>query len=194
MAPPLLAVRQFTFRHELPCTEDQVGTGNCETNKNLEATTAIPIARVTVQVLSFNRRCFWVHLSESRESSDAPPPPFGPCAVAFDGVAADATSSILIDDAPLAVHDEEGESGAGAPNPHAALAESLSQRLAHRLKKECASPGVAVYVACGFAGEKVELWGTPAGSSFDVTMRFGAALFSFVLELIREEVLSKSKA
>ncbi|ESL08264.1 hypothetical protein TRSC58_04036 [Trypanosoma rangeli SC58] len=190
MPAPALAVRQFTFSHEISCADDPSG---CDKHDAHGVTRVIPIVSITVQVLSFDRRCFWVHLSESRESGEAPPPAFGPCAVAFDGVAADATSSILFDDAPLASHQYAGESGVGAPNPHAVLAQSLAQRLARRLRKECGSPGVAVYVACGFTGEKTELWGTPAGLSFDVTMRFGAALFSHVLELIREEVLCDPK-
>ncbi|RNF14553.1 uncharacterized protein Tco025E_05861 [Trypanosoma conorhini] len=191
MPPPALAVRQFTFTHEVACADDAGGSGRHDPR---EAARVIPIARVTVQVLSFDRRCFWVHLSESRESGEAPPPAFGPCAVAFDGVAAEPTSSLLLDEAPLAPHEQPVESGVGAPNPHAVLAQSLAQRLARRLRKECDSAGVAVYVACGFAGEKTELWGTPAGSSFDVTMRFGAALFSHVLQLIREEVLCAATA
>ncbi|KEG09990.1 hypothetical protein DQ04_04331040 [Trypanosoma grayi] len=209
MAPPLLAVRQFVYTHEVPLDDDGNNTNNdagdnykdkkgdatFSSNNNKDcgahgATRAVTVARITAQVVSFDHRCFWVHLSESRESGDAPPPPLGPCAVAFGGLAVDVTSTTLIDDAQLPQQQEQQQGGGGvsAPNPQAVFAQSLAQRIARRLQQECGA-AVAVYVACGISGEKAELIGTPAGSSLDVTMRFGAVVFRNVMELIREELL-----
>ncbi|KAH9593295.1 hypothetical protein LSM04_007997 [Trypanosoma melophagium] len=201
MPPPVLAVRQFVFTHELPpdCVLDDSMDENHRSKQShslvddeiVATERTVPVVEITAQVLSFGRRCFWVHLSEARLRSDAPPPVFGPCAVAIAGISEDITSTALIDDVPLPLQSQkqqDQESGYGAPNPQTVFAQSLAQRLARRLQKMCGT-AVTVYVACGLTGEKVELLGTPAGCSFDVTMRFGAAVFNHVLELIRDDLL-----
>lgn len=193
MAPPSLAVRHFTFYHEPSLADDNNANDAHSAKDALRGKKSVPVARVTAQVLSFDRRCFWVHLSECRESGNAPPPAFGSCAVAFAGVASEITSAALVD-APPSWQEENGRADVSAPTPQSVFAQSLAQRLARCLQRECGSSGVAVYVACGITGEKVELLGTPAGCSFDVTMRFGVEVFRNVLELLREEVLCRSAA
>ncbi|ORC85013.1 uncharacterized protein TM35_000391870 [Trypanosoma theileri] len=200
MPPPVVAVRKFVFKHELPpdyvlddiMDEDHSNKKYSPADEEtVSAERTVPVVEITAQVLSFGARSFWVHLSETRVSSDAPPPVFGPCAVAIAGISADVTSTAIIDDVPLPLQSQQQqqqESGYGAPNPQTVFAQSLAQRLARRLQKMCGT-AVTVYVACGLTGEKMELLGTPAGCSFDVTMRFGAAVFQHVLELIREELL-----
>ncbi|KAG8346738.1 hypothetical protein ERJ75_001330100 [Trypanosoma vivax] len=183
MPAPRLYVRQFTFTHE-------VALGDCDVMESPACGTehSVPVVSVTLQVLAFGQRCFWVHVSEKREGPNTPPPAFGSCAVALCGVGRDGSSATLIDDAtPLS----QEQSAGCAPNPQVLFANSLAQRLARRLERTCKS-GVAVYVACGITSDKrVDLLGTPAGYGSSVTMRFGSEVFKNIMELMHEEVLKE---
>ncbi|CBH09355.1 hypothetical protein, conserved [Trypanosoma brucei gambiense DAL972] len=189
MPAPSLATRHFTFTHEVPA--DDV----FELEEN--APRRVPIACVTLQMVSFNRRCFWFHIAMTREGFGAPPPPFGACAVSFSGVSGDSAATTLVDDTALpqlGFKEAQHEVGVGAPNPQAVFADSLARRLSRRLEREFTS-GVAVYVACGIIGEhQSDLLGTPAGYGSEVTRRFGAEVFKHAMDLICEEGLGKATA
>lgn len=141
------------------------------------------ITNIFLEVVSFDNRFFWVHVSESPEQVCAAKR--GACSVTvplrLTGVAPAATTQLLEMDASepaSAANSQYGRTTQGT------FATSLSQRLTQRIKKDRQVEAV-VYVFCAVDGERcVPLLGTECGSGFSSTVEFGGTVFRESLRIL----------
>lgn len=137
-----------------------------------------------IELLSFDGRFIWLHISESVQTLHVPR--LGACSVAM--MTATSTGSRV--SATQLLEGEgtnEREMSAGSNTSassifSSSLAQKLTKAVARQLDLHC-----VIYVNCSIEGDRaLALLGTDSGSSFDATTQFGSLVFHQCLELIKD--------
>ncbi|KAG5487908.1 hypothetical protein LSCM1_08223 [Leishmania martiniquensis] len=183
-APRTTAVRvPFYFK----ATESNAGV-DPPADGSSEPETPVFVTNAFIELVTFDDRFFWLHISESPTRQSVPR--LGACSVAVGLQLKGDGDRVCISSSQLMEFDtahQQDISVAVNSNAQSVLATSLSQRLVRGIAKQLGIK-TTVYVNCAIDGERcLELLGTDGGSGFDMTFQFGALLYRESLQLISQQ-------
>lgn len=156
---------------------------------------AVLITYITLEVISFDERFFWLHLSESPAEQHVPR--LGSCSVAVALAMCGSEAPPSVSSSQLmefeAARPQDMSAGTNT-SVQAVFATGLSQRLvrgvAKRFKKQ-----VTVYVNCAIEGERcLALLGTESGGGLGMTFDFGGLAYREAFAVLAKQLESHASS